>query len=97
MKKIIALLLVLAMALSLAACGGEEKPAETQAPAQSGEVNTPETEAPAADPVKITIYYPDSSTAPFRADWLALTETAKLANADVTIEAIPERPYLVWK
>ena len=92
MKKIIALLLVLAMALSLAACG-TEKPAETQAPAQSGEVNTPETEAPAADPVKITIYYPDSSTAPFRADWLALTETAKLANADVTIEAIPEGEY----
>ena len=92
MKKIIALLLVLTMALSLAACG-TEKPVETQAPTQSGEVNTPETQAPEADPVKITIYYPDSSTAPFRADWLALTETAKLANADVTIEAIPEGEY----
>ena len=31
MKKILALLLVLAMALSLVACGGSEKPAETQA------------------------------------------------------------------
>ena len=33
MKKILALLLVLAMALSLVACGGSEKPAETQAAA----------------------------------------------------------------
>ena len=40
MKKILALLLVLAMALSLVACGGSEQPAETQAAA-------PEAEAPA--------------------------------------------------
>ncbi|MBR4289788.1 MAG: extracellular solute-binding protein [Oscillospiraceae bacterium] len=44
-------------------------------------------------PVEITIYYPDSSTAPFKEDWLALTETAKLANAKVTVEAIPEGEY----
>ena len=36
MKKIIALLLVLAMALSLFACGGNEKPVETNPPAASG-------------------------------------------------------------
>ena len=46
MKKIIALLLALAMALSLVACGGNEKPAETQAPAVEGG-ETPATEAPA--------------------------------------------------
>ena len=32
-NRILALLLVLAMALSLAACGGSDKPAATQAPA----------------------------------------------------------------
>ena len=47
MKKIIALLLVLAMALTLVACGGgSEKPAETQAPAAE---NTP------AEPEAITL------------------------------------------
>ena len=41
MKKIIALLLVLAMALTLVACGTEQKPAETKAP----EADAPATEA----------------------------------------------------
>ena len=93
-KKTLAMLLALIMVLGLAACGAaEEKPAETKAPAeQQGEVAAPETEAP-AEPVKITIYYPDSSTAPFQEDWLALQEVAKLANAEVTIEAIPEGDY----
>ena len=53
MKKIIALLLVLAMALSLVACGGEDKPAETTAP----KADAPETTAPAAEagPEAVTI------------------------------------------
>ena len=45
MKKIIALLLVLAMALTLVACG-TEKPAETKAP-EAG--NNNETQAPVAE------------------------------------------------
>ena len=45
MKKILALLLVLAMALSLAACGGNEKPAESQAAAATEAAG--ETAAPA--------------------------------------------------
>ena len=45
MKKIIAMLLVLAMALSLAACGGSKAPAETKAPEAAAPA---ETEAPAA-------------------------------------------------
>ncbi len=51
MKKILALLLVLAMALSLVACGGSEAPAETQAPAAAAPEAAPEApveEAPAA-------------------------------------------------
>ena len=53
MKKIIALLLVLAMALSLVACGGEEKPVETNAP----EAGNNETKAPVenAEPQAITL------------------------------------------
>ena len=46
MKKIIALLLALAMVLSLAACGGKtEAPAATEAP----KAEAPATEAPAAE------------------------------------------------
>lgn len=94
LKKTFVMLLALIMVLGLVACGAaEERPAETKAPAQDSEVAVPaETEAP-AEPVKITIYCPDSSTAPFQEDWLALQEVAKLANAEVTIEAIPEGDY----
>lgn len=45
MKRVIALLLMLCLAVSLVACGGNDQPAETEAPAD----NTGETEAPADD------------------------------------------------
>ena len=48
MKKIIALLLVLAMALGLAACGGSNAPAATDAPKTDAPAAT--TEAPASTP-----------------------------------------------
>ena len=91
-KKTLAMLLALLMVLSLVACGAaEEKPAETNAPAQEGEVAAPaETEAPAAEePIKISMYYSDNPTLPYMPDWLAMVETAKLANIDLTVEAIP--------
>ena len=93
-KKTLAMLLALIMVLGLAACGAAEEPAAPEAPKAEApaapEAEAPEAEAP-ADPVKISIYYSDSSTAPFKTDWLALAETAKLANADVTVEAIRGR------
>ena len=51
MKKIIALLLALAMVMSLAACGGKSEPAATEAP----KADAPATEAPAAEPVTIKV------------------------------------------
>ena len=53
MKKIIVLLLALAMALSLAACGASE-PAATEAPKADAPA-APATEAPAAEPVTIKV------------------------------------------
>ena len=62
MKKLIALLLALAMVLSLAACGASEAPAATEAPA----AEAPAAEAPAAEPeapaeveIKVGIAAPD--------------------------------------
>ena len=53
MKKIIALLLVLAMALTLVACGTEQKPAETKAP----EADAPATEA-APEAITLKVWAP---------------------------------------
>lgn len=56
MKKIIAMLLCLAMALSLVACGGSSAPAATEAPkADSPATNAPTAEAPTAEPVTIKV------------------------------------------
>ncbi len=62
MKKIIAMLLVLAMALSLAACGGsEEKPAETQAAAAPAETQAA---APAeAEAITLKVWGPQEDQA----------------------------------
>jgi len=50
MKKILSLLLVLAMALSLVACGGSSAPAATEAPkADAPAADAPAADAPAAD------------------------------------------------
>ena len=51
MKKIIALLLALALVMSLAACGGSSAPAATEAP----KADAPAAEAPAAEPVTIKV------------------------------------------
>ena len=61
MKKLIALLLVLAMALSLVACGAkEEAPAATEAPAaEAAPEAAPAPEAPAAPEIKVGIAAPD--------------------------------------
>ena len=78
LKKTLALLLALVMILSLVACGAaEEKPAETKAPAQEGEVAAPEAEAEApAEPIKISMYYSDNPTLPYMDTWMAMVETA---------------------
>lgn len=56
MKKIIAMLLCLAMALSLVACGGSSAPAATEAPkADAPATNAPTAEVPTAEPVTIKV------------------------------------------
>ena len=89
LKKTLAMLLALIMVLSLVACGAsEEKPAETAAAPVAGDTAAAEAEVP-AEPIKISMYYSDNPTLPYMDTWLAMTETAKLANIDLTVEAIP--------
>ena len=54
MKKFLSILLVLAMVLALAACGGAAKPAETQAPAAAAPAATEAPAAPAEQPMILT-------------------------------------------
>ena len=81
MKKIISLLLVLAMALTLAACGAkEEAPAETQAPV----AEAPAEAAPAAEKTEVTVIAAQYGTQ--TADWWAgFEEKFEAANADIEL------------
>lgn len=74
MKKLIAMLLALAMVLSLAACGASE-PAETEAPAETQAAAPAETEAaaPAVEEVTLNVAY----MANWGALWAVATADAK--------------------
>ena len=54
---------------------------------------TPAKEAPPAGPVKITMFYSDNATLPFKADWLTVVEAQKRVNAQVQWEIIPIADY----
>ena len=64
MKKIFALLLALAMVLSLAACGASSAPAATEAPKAEAPAATeaPATEAPKADPIVLRFAFSEAET-----------------------------------
>lgn len=83
MKKIISLLLVLAMALTLAACGGSSAPAATEAPA----TETPTaTAAPAADSGKVAVTMIAAQYGPKTADWWAdFVEKFNAAHEDIAL------------
>lgn len=90
LKKTLALLLALVMVCGLVACGDttSETPT-TQAPAAANNGTAETTAETAKDPIKISMYYADNPTLPYMDSWLTVVETAKLANIDLTVEAIP--------
>ena len=65
MKKLFALCLAAVMVLSLAACGGSAKPAETQSPAAATEAAAPAATEAAAAPAKKWIIASDTVFKPF--------------------------------
>lgn len=89
MKKLVALLLVLVMVLSMAACGGNEtRVQETEAPSQdkvSNETEAPAVEEPAGDPV-----YIDANAAELTGSVRLLTAFAGNQGTDDLIAAFNE-------
>ena len=80
MKKLIALLLVLAMAFGLVACGGSQAPAATEAP----KAEAPAAEAPAAGKVEVKMIAAQygNETAAWWADFVAKFNAA---NEDINL------------
>ncbi len=76
-KRIFAFLFALMMSLSVVAMAQE---AETEAFLEG-------------DPLKITLYYADNATLPFKEDWLTVKTIAEKYNVDVTWEIIPIADY----
>ncbi|WP_320127579.1 extracellular solute-binding protein [uncultured Sphaerochaeta sp.] len=52
-----------------------------------------ETKVSSTAPIKISMYYSDNATLPFKKDWLTVTEAQKRVNANVDFEAIPIADY----
>ena len=90
MKKIISLLLVLAMALTLVACGGKtEAPAETQAAAPAAPAETQAAAPAAAEKVEVTMIAAQYGNE--TADWWAnfVTEfNAANENINLTVDVV---------
>ena len=83
MKKIIALLLVLAMAFGLVACGGSEAPAATEAPKADAPAAAPEAPA-AAEKTEVTVIAAQYGTQ--TADWwVGFEEKFEAANGDIDL------------
>lgn len=98
MKKhpIFALALAAVLMLSVfAGCGGSSTPPSSGNVASTAPQSTAESPAPevSAEPVKLTMTYPDNATLPFTPDWLTVQEAQKLANAEITFEPIPIADY----
>ena len=98
MKKLISLLLVLAMALTLVACGGKtEAPAETAAPeADAPAAETPAAEAPAAEvttyDVGVAIYqYNDNFMTLYRQEIEAYFKTLETDTVKYNITMVDSK------
>lgn len=65
MKRLLALLMAVTMAFGLIACGSSEKPAATEAPADSAAKETQAAAAPAAEPLNFKVAYAESEDSIF--------------------------------
>lgn len=104
MKKLVSLLLVMVMSISLLACAKDKdvskevkdssKDVKTSTDEKKNEDSKNDSEqAQSLDPIKISIYYSDNATLPFKEDWLSVKEVEKRFNVDFQFEVIPIADY----
>jgi len=95
--------LILMMTTVLAACSSGGNSGSNTNPPSTSNNTTPSnnntnsgtgttTPEPAA-PIKISMYYADNATLPFKEDWLLIQEFEKQFNVDLEIEPIPIADY----
>lgn len=96
-KKVFACILAsIFVGSAMAGCCSTAAPAPSENAAAPSESETPppnDADAQKSDPIKITMYYSDNATLPFKKDWLSVQEVQKIANVDLTVEAIPIADY----
>lgn len=94
-KKLVPLTLSLAlMATSLIACSKSNGETSSESPSGTTPASSPSASASAnQEPLKLSLYYPDNATLPFKDDWLIVQELEKRYNVDLTFEPIPIADY----
>ncbi len=97
-KKTVSLVLVFVLLMSvLAACSSGKNnnvasPSASNSP--SGSAGNASSNPPAKEePLKISMFYPDNATLPFKNDWLLIQEIQKRYNVQLTVEPIPIADY----
>lgn len=105
MSVAIALILLLSTLLACSSGGGSAPPAggsDTPSGGQGSETaaNPPANENPSdppappeEEPLKLSVYYADNATLPFKEDWLLIQEIEKRFHVDLEIEPIPIADY----
>lgn len=100
LKRILSLALVVVLVGSVfVGCKQEESTPEpvedtpaTSEPAEKEE-SSKEEEKDAGKPIKISLFYSDNATLPYREDWLAITAIKELVGAELEFEPIPIADY----
>ncbi len=95
--RLLAMLMAVAMVATLAACGGGSSSSSQQSQSQStggDSSSAAQDSSSASEPVsngkiKVSMYYADNPTLPWKDDWLAAQKTAEIVGIDLTVEAIP--------
>ncbi|WP_309121177.1 extracellular solute-binding protein [Paenibacillus sp.] len=99
-KKLVSTTVVLGLMMStLLACnagsggnGGTTGEGATPSPSNEGNTSGGAT-TEAEGPLKLSLYYADNATLPFKEDWLIVQEWEKRYNVDLSFEVIPVADY----
>lgn len=98
-KKLVlsALVFILLVMTALTGCSSSNSAGGSSTPTPSANPGKDASEASDAskseEPLKISMFYSDNATLPFRKDWLTVQEVQKRFNVDINFEIIPNTDY----